>query len=457
MAGRRETNLDEEKRSYGALWLVLSLLLFVGGLWAVADDNVFRRPWKKYQGEFNRLEIGRVKDAIAAEQARLDADPSYQQETKTLADARAKVTSGETAREIARLEHELVRAREEDQDKDLQLRFIKSTLEELRFLHDDALHHGRPVEGILKKIEDGEHIRQARQKAYDESQARIATLETQVKSLRGEVKAAEEAVAKLGAARVELEQKLENVALGYFPGPKATPPFFGFDWQPKIPKIQQIVLDEFDRNNFNVPVARVDRCTSCHAGINKAGFEDQPNPWKTHAKRELLLGKHPPDKFGCTPCHDGQGSAVNSPEQAHGNFKDAHDHLENVEFIEAPMFRGEKMQANCIKCHTALGHLEGADTIARGEKLFVDLGCHGCHLTEGYEDLAKRGGVSAIAPSLRRVGAKLDHAWMVRWIKNPHEFRPRTRMPNFMFDDEQALRIAAFVLSTTPPPSAAAL
>jgi hypothetical protein len=87
----------------------------------------------------------------------------------------------------------------------------------------------------------------------------------------------------------------------------------GLGWQPKIPKIQQVVLEEFDRNNFDEPIARVDRCTSCHAGINKVGFEDEPNPGKTHPKRELLLGKHPPEKFGCTPCHGGQGPAVNSP------------------------------------------------------------------------------------------------------------------------------------------------
>src|SRR2546426_9939545 len=42
---------------------------------------------------------------------------------------------------------------------------------------------------------------------------------------------------------------------------------------------------------------------------------------------------------------------------------------------------------------------------------------------------------------------------MVRWIKNPHEFRPRTRMPNFMLDDDQATQIAAFVLSVTKQPS----
>src|SRR5207245_75433 len=374
---RQAPSLDEEKRSYGALWLVSSLLLFVGALWAIADDNIFRRPWKKWQAEFNRLEIRRLKDAIADEQKRLDADPEYRAAAQALDEARKSVTSGENVRKIADLQRELRQAQKEDQDKDLHLRFIKSELEELRFKYDDALHNGRPTEALLHEIQEKEQVRVERQKIYSESQAHIEDLQNQIKALQGTVKTAEEELAKLTAARDNLEQKLEGVSLGYLPGPKASPPFFGFDWQPKIPKIQQLVLEEFDRNNFNKPIARVDRCMSCHAGINKAGFEDQPNPWKTHPRRELYLGKHPPEK----------------------------------------------------------------------------LGCHGCHLTEGYEDLAKSSGVSAIGPSLRRIGAKLDQGWMVRWITNPHTFRPRTRMPNFMFDENQAVAIAAFLLSDTKQPS----
>jgi mono/diheme cytochrome c family protein len=450
---RQTPVLDDEKRSYGALWLVCSLLLFVGALWSIADDNIFRRPWKRWQAEFNRLEIGQLKDAIAGEQKRLDADPEYQAAARALADARKSVTSGEGAQKIAELQRELTRVQHEDQKKDFDLRFVKSELEELRFKYDDALHNGRPTEALLHQIEEGEKVRAERQKIYSESQAHIDDLQNQVKAVQSAVKTAEDALAKLSAAREELEQKLEGVSLGYFPGPKARPPFLGLDWQPKIPKIQQIVLEEFDRNNFNKPIARVDRCMSCHAGINKTGFEDQPNPWKTHPRRELYLGKHPPEKFGCTPCHGGQGPAVNSVEAAHGNFYDHNGHVENVEFIEQPLFRAEKMTANCIKCHAGVQHLEGADEIARGEHLFEELGCHGCHLTEGYEELAKSNGVSAIGPSLRRVGAKLDHGFMVRWIKNPHEVRPRTRMPNFMFDEDQATQIAAFVLSATRQPS----
>src|SRR5256885_14703606 len=309
---RRTTPIDDEKRSYGAVWLVTSLLLFVGALWCIADDNIFRRPWKKFQAEFNRLEIQHLKDAIAAEQHRLDADPAYQQAVKALADARANASSGEIARQIADLQRELRRAQQQDQSKDLNLRFVKSELEELRFKYDDALHAGRPTEALLKEIEAKEQQRAERQRIYSESQQRIEALQNEIKQVEGAIQTAEEGIAKLTTARDDLQQKLEGVSIGYFPGPKAAPPFFGFDWQPKIPRIQQIVLEEFDRNNFDKPVARVDRCTSCHAGINKPGFEDQPNPWKTHPRRELYLSKHPPEKFGCTPCHGGQGPAVES-------------------------------------------------------------------------------------------------------------------------------------------------
>ncbi len=455
MAKRRDSVLDDEKRSYGALWLVCALLLFVGALWAVADDNIFRRPWKQYQAVFSRLEIERVKGAIAAEQTRLDADAAYQAASRALVDAQAAVSSGEGARRIAALERELVAAQQADQTKDLNLRFVKSELEELRFFYDDALHHHAPTDEIQRKIDERETLRLERNNIYAESQQLIERLQADIKREQSGVEAAEGVAAALTSARDELQQKLEGMSLGYFPGPKATLPFFGWDWQPKIPKIRQVVLPEFSRNNFDLPIDRVDRCTSCHTGINKPGFEDQPNPWKTHPKRDLFLGKHEPEKFGCTPCHGGQGVAVNSPELAHGNFVDEHGHLENVEFIDQPLRRGEQMDANCSKCHQGVQHLEGAQFIARGETLFEELGCHGCHLTEGYEDLARQDGVPAIGPSLRRIGAKADHAWLVRWVKNPHEVRPRTRMPNFMFDDTQAVQIVAYLLATTNEPSGA--
>lgn len=453
---RPTTNLDEEKRSYAGLWLVMSLLLFVCSIWAVVDDNFFRRPWKYYQAMFNRMEIDRTKTAISTEQERLNADADYQAAVKALADAQQSIATGDAAKEIAKIEHELAEARLDDQGKDLNFRFIKSELEELRFNYDDAEHQGNKekAEAILKVIEEKNAIRDERSQIFKESQAKIAGMEGRIKEIRGQVKAAEDNLAKLTAARDDLQLKLETISLGYYPGPLDHAPYFGTDWQPKIPKIQQLVLNEYDRNNFDQPVARVDRCTSCHTGINKAGFEDQPNPWKTHPKRELYLTKH--ENLGCTSCHQGQGPAVNSPDKAHGSWIVKHGDREIVETDEynpTPMFRGEKMQANCIKCHQSLEGLEGAEIAAKGEKLFVEIGCVGCHIANGYEDSSKMNGVSAVGPSLRRIGAKLDPAFMVRWITNPQAVRPRTRMPNFYFTEEQATQITAYLLSVSKDPS----
>src|SRR5262249_5218370 len=170
------------------------------------------------------------------------------------------------------------------------------------------------------RIQEKEQVKEERQKVYAESQAHIEDLRGQIAAKRAAAKTAEDALGKLTAGRDDLQQKLENVSLGKFPGPALSPPFGQKEWQPKIPKVRQVVLEEFDRNAYNQPVARVDRCPSCHSGINKPGFEDQPNPWKTHPKREMFLGKHDPDKFGCTPCHNGDGTAVNSDKAAHCNY-----------------------------------------------------------------------------------------------------------------------------------------
>jgi hypothetical protein len=232
---------------------------------------------------------------------------------------------------------------------------VKSELEEWHYHFDEAKHRGDPTDHIMAEIEKREAIKAERQRIFQESQKGIEDVQNEIKAKESELLTAEDQLAKLTAKRDDLQGKLENVSLGYLPGPKESFPFFGLDWQPKIPKIQQVVLEEYDRNNYFQPVARVDRCTSCHAGINKPGFEDQPNPWKTHPRREVYRAKHPWEKFGCTPCHNGDGPAVNSDEAAHASFADesGHWHAKHLR-EEHALFREENVQVNCIKCHVAV-------------------------------------------------------------------------------------------------------
>jgi mono/diheme cytochrome c family protein len=420
---RRDTEIDEEKKSRSVLFLLSAVALLVTGVWAVWNDNISRRPWKLFQYEFRDLEYRRAEEALAAEQARLEADPQYKDLMAQLATARQSLLQGETAAQIAARESELAALEKRLAVVDLDLRFVKSELEEAWYEHDHAKELGHPIDAERAKIDKLEEHRVATQKEFGELNQTKDRLESEIKELHAGVRSVEDKLAEATAERTKLEQKLEGLVVL-----KAGPVRML-----QVPSIEQTVLEEFDRNAYNQPVARVDRCTSCHSGIDKPGFENEPNPFKTHPDREVLLAKHAPDKFGCTPCHDGQGASVNSVAQAHGN----------VPFWEHPLRSGEEIQARCNKCHMDVEGMRHAERIAVGQGLFEQLGCSGCHLVEGLEELPK------VGPYLRRVAAKVDPSWLTRWVTDPHEYRPSTKMPKFLFTPEQGTAVSAYLLKAS--------
>ncbi len=424
---RRTVNIDDEKRSYSAIFLLSVGLLLAGAVWSVWDDNISRRPWKYYQAQFSEQEQARVRQEIAKEEERLAADSTYQQVVKDLTAARERLRTGETAKRSAALEAQRLGVATRHNDLDLKLRIVKSRLEEAWYDYDSALLAQKPTDAARVRIEALDKDKAEIQKGFDDTKGQLHKIDKELAEVRAAVKGLEDKLKGLNAERTRLEEKLEALTLAVGP--------FRF---PKIPKINQVVLEDFERNNFDKPVARVDRCESCHAGINKAGFDDAPNPYKSHPHRDLILGKHPPEKFGCTTCHQGQGAAVNSPEQGHGE----------VHHWDYPLLRGERVQASCIKCHANVQYLTGAHGIARGQELFEELGCPNCHLVDGYEDVPR------VGPYLRLIAAKVEPAWLVRWVTNPHAFRPKTRMPNFMFNQDEAIAVAAYLLDSSKADSA---
>src|SRR6202007_1240672 len=135
----------------------------------------------------------------------------------------------------------------------------------------------------------------------------------------------------------------------------------------------------------------VDRCESCHMGVREPvkltaasmsakgaktpddyakAFVSHPNP--------ALLQIHDPDKFGCSPCHQGNGRATTSIEKAHGNY----------EHWLWPLFTTQNVEAGCKTCHAADMMLISGDvgwTISKGKDLFRQRGCMGCPRYEGYD------------------------------------------------------------------------
>ncbi len=165
---------------------------------------------------------------------------------------------------------------------------------------------------------------------------------------------------------------------------------------------------------------------------------------QTHPHRDVLLEKHPVDRFGCTPCHGGQGQALTA--------KAAHA-LTHAEYWLSPVLGLDEhtgrtsedtkgyMESNCRRCHDGvmmLDHGVDPDTdqpvdyapnLTKGLALFEDLGCHGCHAVEGYSAIDN---IAKVGPSLAKVGSKVkDTAWLESWIKNPEAYLPNATMPNF--------------------------
>ena len=165
---------------------------------------------------------------------------------------------------------------------------------------------------------------------------------------------------------------------------------------------------------------------------------------QTHPHRDVLLAKHPIDRFGCVPCHGGQGQALTA--------KAAHA-LTHAEYWLSPVLGLDEhtgrtseetkgyMESNCRRCHDGVMQLDyGVDpetdapvdyapNLTKGLALFEDLGCHGCHAVEGYSAIEK---IAKVGPSLVKVGSKVkDTAWLESWIKKPEAYLPNTTMPNF--------------------------
>jgi len=175
-------------------------------------------------------------------------------------------------------------------------------------------------------------------------------------------------------------------------------------------------------------LGRIDRCETCHLGIDDPAFAGAPAPFAAHPG--TWLSTHPTDRFGCTPCHDGQGQATDYATVAH----------QPQPFVTRPMRPLETIEANCGTCHRALDPPE-APRLAEGRRLIVESGCFSCHEIPGFEGMTFRG------PSLDSVGYKVRPAWLASWLRDPKSYLPQSKMGNFHLSADEIGSLEGFLLS----------
>ena len=199
-----------------------------------------------------------------------------------------------------------------------------------------------------------------------------------------------------------------------------------------------------------------------------------PQPYSSHPRLDLFLGSTSPHKqgdFGCTICHEGQGSATdfrwaahtpNSPlereswRQLYGWVNNHYAVLGITHLWDFPMLPERFAESSCLKCHHQVVELEPSERFSdppapklmKGYELITTYGCFGCHEINGFEGPGKTIGpdirtepnfVAAaqellIDPGLSDIERDLAHDV----IADPNLADPRTLLAELISEDRRA-------------------
>ena len=402
----------EEDKVYAPLFVALATILMGVLIWVIVDESVTSRPWKGYQKRFYKLEKDFLSNKILEEQAAFQKSAQfkvYQALNAKLANAEELLNSDGVQERLDTLTSDLTRVKKKEL-KPVTALLIAARNEKLaiEFKYgknpDKHEYYLNEINDFDHKIDDLAGKQAVLIKKKDSITQNIALITADVDKYRVELKQHTSIIDAFGIRLEAVKRK----------GPTL--------------QIYQTYIKEINR---------ADRCMSCHVGIDKDESVSDENPYKAHPNRDYYLGNHPVTEFGCVSCHEGQGRALTSVDEAHGE----------VEYWLTPLLRGEYAQSSCTKCHGLDSDLEeGAPVLVKGKELFTKRGCYRCHVTKGFKETEAK---ERTGPDLTNVAYSTQPEWLINWIQNPKHVRPDTPMPNFGFKRDEAEAIASYLWQTS--------
>jgi cytochrome c1 len=480
---------------------IWSALLVLSLAWGLYDEMYGIRPWKGYEAKFQKLYGNYLRQAKLPEaelEKRIKSSAEYQQLTQQM--NAAAVEAAPAAKKI------------DDQVAVLVPRILalNDPFQEVRS-HIGALTYQIEVSSSeSSKNSLRKEIEELKQETHD---VKLPGDEKAKPMKFGEMsdllKQMKDEKAGLLQQRVEVMKKVTEIS-------KARDEYLSDRLPSASAETITSVQNSLDKFAISIrqihvkDVDLVDRCESCHLGTREpvqltAASMGGNQVFSSHPDKELLK-IHDPDKFGCTPCHGGNGVALSSVEKAHGYNK----------YWLWPMHHKENVEAGCQQCHVKEIVTEMAPTLNAGREIFRLRGCMGCHRYEGFDretdeiasvnqqihqldqqkaewirqagfdeqkannprttdteakklfqesnDLKVRTTtldakveqldmrskslvreVKKVGPSLKEARMKLKKEWIPVWLKDPHQWREGTKMPTFRLDDDEIKAISAFI------------
>ena len=418
-------------------WFAISnLLLFVFTVWMILYD--YNREWKQYQRSYSQLTIQQTQQAMDTAANAIDRN-QFDQLQGQLAQAQANLVSNEG--EVDRIQGVLDDLNAEFYAADQDFRFARARYDVERYDYEDAV------------VNDPDNAESAGVIA-ETTLAEINAFELRVEELTLAMRDAQDELNTYVGQRDQTHDSIDD-ALEEFSLLQGTMDTINpglivtsfrnapvLDMLNPSEKIRQILLPNLHNEHPFMQIPRVDRCTTCHLGIDQPSFADAPQPFTTHPELEKFVGSNSPhaiDQFGCTSCHAGLDRAVEFTRAGHSpvdgtqreEWEEAYG-WEEQHFLETPMLPLNRTEASCLKCHTGGGDVPEAPSLNLGRDLVRTYGCFGCHRIPGYEDVGR------VGPDLRTIDSKLDSDWVKRWLREPRAFKSEARMPQFWFNSNNS-------------------
>ena len=306
---------------FSSFFLLFSLvLMFVDDYWGVTPAK--NRDWKEYQATFgsmeltklqfeiaqvqeilaaNTEELGKIDRKIAREEEKL-ADPATEKEVDILVLDPATLQKKPVKDKVkpVELEREREKLLGEYQDKNMRMNFDKSEFMTVRWEFEEAKHDldGARKEGDsrLPVIEKRYEAALARwdeiQRRTKESKAAFDDVDHRMSKVEDRILAAKSDFAKLKAERAKLLKERDDRMLRLnrekpqIANAIRNAPMLDF-FDPSIKIFQQIVPIVLEDINF-AKVERIDRCHTCHRGIDNPNYEVEFFPDKEEEDRHVF-------------------------------------------------------------------------------------------------------------------------------------------------------------------------
>ncbi|MEO2195742.1 MAG: c-type cytochrome [bacterium] len=415
-----------------------SLFVLFSTVWMVWDD--YDREWKNYQRQFSQLEMEVTRLDLAEAQADVDQTQLAQLTAERQAAAQEVAAS---AGQVAELESQLAEVERQLFVATQNFQFFKANYDVDRYaleVEREEAHAEHPDEEVEF---EGEDEIAAQHEEWVALGLDVEALEAQRQDLRGQVGAINEGVDALDEQLGELTgetDRLQGLVADLQPSLiddyLLNAPMLDF-MAPTLTVRQVITPNMIDDVNFT-RVAKMDRCQTCHLAIDREGYEEYPQPFRTHPNLDAYVGSgssHPVESTGCTVCHEGMGQSISFTDVAHSpsgpeqmaQWEEEYD-WEESHLWDYPMLPTNMTEASCAKCHKEETFIPEATNLNLAYGMYERAGCYACHTTRGFQDLRKPG------PNLTKVASKLDEQWVADWIRDPRSIKASTWMPRVWYN-----------------------